>query len=149
MAGANEAQLGVRPGPREEPGDVGRSAEVEQAVDEDSADAGQPSGVAKQFTVVEPGGVREVVRTEAGESHPKVRVEVAGVRCPAVLERDDRILPVAPILRCLDPHGRIGVGVQKPVVSRNKVVRITAALAKAHPLLRKEPAGLVIEPVHV
>ncbi len=53
--------------------------------------------VAQQLAAVEPGGMTEVVSTEACEGHAKVGVRVAGVGGPAVLERNDGVFPVTPV----------------------------------------------------
>ena len=142
-------QFGAWPRLVKQPGHVRRSLDVEAAVNHHAGDAGQAVGVAQQLPVFQPRRVREVVRAQPGERHPEAGIGIPLARGPALLQGDDRVLPVTPVLRRAAPDGWIGIGVEQPVVRRNQVLGVPAAVGVPPPFRREEPARLVVEPVHV
>ena len=108
MPRPHEVELRFWPRLGQEPRDVRRSADVESAVDERRRNAGEEFGVLQQLPVVEPRGVAEIVSHDAGERHSERGIGIPRVRGPALLERDDRVLPVAPVTGRLLTDFRIG-----------------------------------------
>src|SRR3954468_2988041 len=78
MSRPHEVKLGVGPGLRELPRNVGRPLDVEAAVDEDGRDAVEPVHVPQHLVFLEEPRVAEVVRHEARERHPERCVREPG-----------------------------------------------------------------------
>src|SRR5919109_121709 len=115
-------------------------------------EAGHPVRLLQQLAIGQPGLMVEVVADDAGEGDAEGRVGVARVGRPARLERDQRVLPGAPVARGLLAHRHVWLLVEQVVVGSHQVAVARSGRhtgAKALPLVGKEAAGGVVQPVDV
>ena len=144
---ADDDELRVGPGARELKGGRDGRAEVKAAVDEHAWNAGEARCVAQKRALLEPGRVREVVRTDADEGELGVRRPVAVGRPAVRLERDDGVLPCEPVGRRLHTHVLVGV-LHQPCVRGEHVV-VAGAGMETLPRRREEAPNAAVEPVEL
>ena len=139
-----------RPRAAELPGGVERAREIQAAVDQHPGDAAEGRRVAQDGALLEPRAVREVVRADANEREHRVvgTVAVAAGRRAGV-ERQDGVLPRAPVPCRAVAHERIGV-LHQPRVRGDEVAvafGLGNSRAKALPLSREEARDPAVQPV--
>src|ERR1700687_411459 len=94
----------------------------------------------------------EVVSAEAGEGHAKSGVCIAGVGGPPLLEGNDSVLPITPVLGGDRPDSEVRLLVEQSVVSSDQVTvpfAVGNTGPETSPLLGEEPACLVVKPMDV
>src|SRR5205807_3918548 len=111
----HQEQRGRRPRPGQLPGRSRGTTEIQTAVAEHAGNGGETVGVSEQCTVFEPGVVVEIVGYDPGEGHAEPGVLIPGVGLPALLLREDGVLPLAPGAGGGLPDGEVRV-FQEPVV---------------------------------
>src|SRR6266498_5595252 len=132
------------------PGSSQRPTQIEPTMDQNTGDAGQPTGLTQKYAFLEPRAVRKVVGTDPHEGQSGGRRTIA-VRVGGAtgLSGLDRVLPGAPVGRGPFPYGGVGVLREAGIGGDDVAVawRARGSFEEAFPLLGEEPANAPVEPV--